>query len=60
MNQAYPELATHAHPTDRRGEFTLRSPSGFDITTQVVPSPSPCLLPYLSPAPGKPSATTTD
>ncbi len=39
ISWAYPELAAENHPTARRGEFILRSPSGFDVTTQVVPSP---------------------
>ena len=39
INQAYPELAAENYPTARRGEFILRTPSGFDVTTHVVPNP---------------------
>lgn len=39
INQVYPELAAHAYPTDRRGEFILRTASSLDVSTQVVPSP---------------------
>lgn len=39
ISWAYPELAAENYPTARRGEFILRSPSGFHIATQVVPSP---------------------
>ena len=39
INRAYPELAAENYPTARRGEFILRTPSSFDVTTQVVPSP---------------------
>ena len=39
INQAYPELAAENYPTARRGEFILRTPSGFGIATHVVPNP---------------------
>lgn len=39
ISWAYPELAAEDYPADRRGEFILRSPSDFDVTTQVIPSP---------------------
>lgn len=39
ISWAYPELAAENYPTARRGEFVLRTPSGFGIATHVVPNP---------------------